>query len=208
MDIMMMIVEMSLLIRQKHFLWAHMAPDKQCRKTTLTRSAPIGRITEGESEGVKTSRGVKEQRKTGSGRARRQGEDRSRSWAIVTSIDPISCCLFAHSPLCIKGAVRATGRPRALHLITWHADRCYGLIRTGGPLPFASTITSAQRGRGGEAAGREGQREGGEEIKYLMMACWSDGGKWNGWKWSVDGGGRRWKKGRWRGHTHLSCVKW
>lgn len=77
--------------------------------------------------------GDREEERGKKGRAKRQGEDRSRSWAIVTSIDPISRCLFAHSPLCIKGAVQAAGRPRALHLITWHANRCYGLIRTPRP---------------------------------------------------------------------------
>lgn len=134
-------------------------------------------------------------------RAKRQGEDRSRSWAIVTSIDPISCCLFAHSPLCIKGAVQAAGRPRALHLITWHANRCYGLIRTPRPpsLCIYDYLRTKKKGRWrwcGQRRGWNGEKEGGEEIKYFMMA-WCRGKKWNRLKWSVcvDGGGRRLKKG-------------
>ena len=114
------------------------------------------------------------------GRARRQGEDRSRSWANETSIDTISRCLFAHSPLCIKGAVRAAGRPRALHLITWHANRCYGLIRAPRP-PFPLHLRlPPHKGEKGRWRRRRRRRkewrergkeaeEGGEEIKYFMM---------------------------------------
>ncbi len=113
------------------------------------------RREDGDREG---ERGKKE-------RAKRQGEDRSRSWAIVTSIDPISRCLFAHSPLCIKGAVQAAGRPRALHLITWHANRCYGLIRAPRPpsLCIYDYLRTTDTGRWWGGGGRRwnGEKEGG-----------------------------------------------
>lgn len=131
--------------------------------------------------------GDREEERGKKGRAKRLGEDRSRSWAIVTSIDPISRCLFAHSPLCIKGAVQAAGRPRALHLITWHANRCYGLIRTPRPpsLCIYDYLRTKKKGRwrrwwccgvcvcvcvwgGWNERGKEAEEEG-EEIKYFMM---------------------------------------
>lgn len=137
-----------------------------------------------------------------------QREDRSWSWVIVTSIDPISCCLFAHSPLCIKGAIQAACRPRALHLITWHANRCYGLIRALQPLPFASTITSAQRRRGGggrwrgygEREGGRGERRGNQILHDgLVLKKKQNRWKrclWRGWRRQTEKGNKRRKDGR------------
>lgn len=101
----------------------------------------------------------------------RQGEDRSRSWAIVTSIDPISHCLFAHSPLCIKGAVLAAGRPQALHLITWHANRCYGLIRALWPPSFCIYDYLGTKEKGW----LDGEREGGWGGRRKSNTSWWPG---------------------------------
>lgn len=166
--------------------------------------------------------GDREEERGKKGRAKRLGEDRSWSWAIVTSIDPISRCLFAHSPLCIKGAVQAAGRPRALHLITWHANRCYGLIRTPRPpsLCIYDYLRTKKKGRwrrwwccgvcvcvcvwGGGM--REGRRQRKKERK--SNTSWWAGvkkkikkkrKKWSRWKWCVCGwrGVREWENERW-----------
>lgn len=148
------------------------------------------------------------------GEWKRQREDRSWSWVIVTSIDPISCCLFAHSPLCIKGAVQAACRPPALHLITWHANRCYGPIRAHSPFPLHLRLPR-HKGDGlgwwwwGREVRREGRRQRRKERK--SNTSW-----WPCIKKKMDGrgecgGGERdeLRKGRRKdGRDVLVCPVW
>lgn len=106
------------------------------------------RAWEGEMEeergGTKLKREGERQRAAEAGSG---GEDIWASWMIVTSIDHISHCLFAHHPSLALSPHITLKRPVSLsrslslstHLITWHTARCYRLIRATGPFPSTSS---------------------------------------------------------------------